>query len=83
MAARVVVALLQRPNQYLHIDDLVEAVYGEDADGGPLTARVTIRVTLWKLLKSGLPLDVNTRMGRAGGTWLGAQIRKQKEGRAA
>lgn len=51
VTSRLMAHLLKNKGKVVSTKELVEAVYGDDPDGGPLTAEHTIRIAVFKLRK--------------------------------
>lgn len=60
--------LARRPGQWVHIDQIVDALYSDDPTGGPLTARNVIaqRLTQLRPLLRAAGVAVEARWGGRG-----------------
>lgn len=77
LRARVLDYLKRHTGQHVPLDALINHVYGDDPDGGPLKADANIRVAVSQLRKEGHLIGAATGyvFGRETGAYLG--LRRQ------
>jgi hypothetical protein len=71
--SRLLAALRHSPGA-LRRDELVEYIYGDDPDGGPLWAPTMITVTVHRLRKSGHKIISGHRGPSGAGPWRGYEL---------
>jgi DNA-binding response OmpR family regulator len=59
----VLFALTVRPDRITSNDDLVDLVYGDRADGGPVDAVVNIRIAVLRLRARGIKIKTHCTRG--------------------
>jgi DNA-binding response OmpR family regulator len=69
---QVILDTITQGGNYARVTDIIERLYGDDEDGGPLYARESVRVTVChlrrKLKPYGLEIKTVDRPGRGGGS---------------
>ncbi len=65
---KIIERLCQARGGFVSADDIVEHVYADDPDGGPLDARGSIRGAVYKLRRRGYPIRLVSR-GYCHGAW--------------
>jgi DNA-binding response OmpR family regulator len=69
---RIIVDAIAEGGNYARASDIIDRLYGDDEEGGPLYARESVRVTVHRLRRKlktyGIEIRTVDRPGRGGGS---------------